>query len=97
MPPFRMKPRHSLFRRLIAAHLGKAKPFRTSSGKAAKAGYLNCLGGGGFCESSDEPFAPVSENISLIVPTAESMVEVSTGMKMTFALLLFVMSRRLSI
>src|SRR5437899_334353 len=57
--------------------------------------YRNCLGGGGFCESSGL-FAPVSENISLIEPTAESMLDVSTGMKITFALLLLVMSRRLS-
>ena len=58
--------------------------------------YRNCLGGGGgFCESSG-PFKPVSDNISLIVPTLESMLAVSTGMKITFALLLLVMSRKLS-
>jgi len=57
--------------------------------------YRSCRGGGGFFESSDEVF-PVSVNISLIVPTAESIVEVSTGMKITFALLLLVMSRKLS-
>ena len=39
---------------------------------------------------------PVSANISLIVPTLESMLAVSTGMKITFALLLLVISRRLS-
>ena len=32
-----------------------------------------------------------------MLPTAESMLEVSTGMKITFALLLLVMSRKLSI
>ena len=58
--------------------------------------YRNCRGGGGFLESSEEDVLPVSENISLIVPTAESIVEVSTGMKITFALLLFVISRKLS-
>ena len=58
--------------------------------------YRNCLGGGGFFESSDEEVLPVSANISLIVPTAESIVEVSTGIKITFALLLLVMSRKLS-
>src|SRR5688572_20261170 len=57
--------------------------------------YRNCRGGGGFCESSG-PFKPVSDNISLIVPTLESMLAVSTGMKITFALLLLVMSRKLS-
>ena len=58
--------------------------------------YRNCLGGGGFFESSEEDVLPVSANISLIVPTAESIVEVSTGMKITLALLLFVISRKLS-
>ena len=55
--------------------------------------YLSCRGGGG-CESSC--FEPVSEIISLIVPTLDSMLAVSTGMKMTLALLLLVMSRKLS-
>jgi len=59
--------------------------------------YRSCLGGGGFFESSDEDVLPVSVNISLIVPTLESIVAVSTGMKITFALLLLVMSRKLSI
>jgi hypothetical protein len=59
--------------------------------------YLNCRGGGGFFESSDDDDVfPVASNISLIVPTAESIVDVSTGMKITFALLLLVMSRKLS-
>ena len=44
--------------------------------------------------SSDERFSPVSESISLIAPTLESMLDVSTGMKITFELLVRVMSRR---
>ena len=55
--------------------------------------YLSCLGGGWSFESSEDVL-PVSANISLMVPTLESIVEVSTGMKITFALLLFVMSRK---
>src|SRR5437879_3342123 len=64
--------------------------------RSIRAAQRNCLGGGGFCVSSEEPFSPVSENISLMLPTAECMLDVSTGMKITFALLLLVMSRRLS-
>ena len=55
--------------------------------------YFSCLGGGG---GSSDDFLPVSEIISLIAPTLDSMLDVSTGMKMTFALLLLVMSRKLS-
>ena len=55
--------------------------------------YFNCLGGG----SSDLFVPPVSESISLIVPILESMLEVSTGIKITFELLVRVISRKLSI
>ncbi len=50
-------------------------------------------GGGGWSLSS---FSPVCDNISLIAPTLESIADVSTGMKITFELLLRVMSRKLS-
>lgn len=72
----------------LRAHCGRGRP-RSQH-------HRNCLGGGAFGESSDRSFAPDSVNISLIVPTAESMLDVSTGMKITLALLLLVMSRRLS-
>ena len=62
-------------------------------GKFDYLGNSRGLGGMGGSLSS---FSPVCDNTSLIAPTLDSIAEVSTGIKITFELLVRVMSRRLS-
>jgi hypothetical protein len=60
--------------------------------------YLgNSLGRAGGSGGALSSFSPVCDSTSLIAPTLESIAEVSTGMKITFELLVRVMSRKLSI
>src|SRR5439155_11691724 len=77
----------------------KSRPKRRQAaalqGVSVYRGSSRGLGGvGGSCSPL---FSPVCERTSLIAPTLESIAEVSIGMKITFELLVRVMSRRLSI
>src|SRR5687768_16564966 len=75
--------------------------FSTNQGNIHQAGPLQAYRGnsrglgveGGF---SSPLFSPVCDRTSLIAPRLESIAEVSTGMKITFELLVRVISRRLS-